>query len=440
VARTAALFERVARALHVAHEAGLVHRDIKPANIMVTPGGEPVLMDFGLALEESGRSSLTATGAIMGTPAYVAPEVVDGKIGAVDRRTDVYSLGVSLHEALAGRPPFEAPTRSELYHRILSSEAEDARRLNPAVPSDLAVVVATAMAKEPDRRYQTALDLAEDLRRVLSHEPIRARPAGPLVRLHRWSRRNPGLAASLAALVVALAGGLGVSLDLLATSRGALALAREEGAARDRALRESREAQRETAAALADRERALERAVASALAEREDPMRALLLARLAVRRHPSPETFVRLRAAVAASPERGRLEGDGAPWVRAGFSPDGARVLARGAGGALRRRRPRTGTTSPIGRRARTRPAAPRSSRRRRAARSSTHAARRSRSGSTRDGCDAWPSRPTARACSRAPTTGRCASGTARAANCSSSSGTTPRCAGWRSRPAGIAR
>jgi WD40 repeat protein/predicted Ser/Thr protein kinase len=342
VAAHAALFERVARALHAAHEAGLVHRDIKPGNVMVTPAGDPVLMDFGLAREESSPSSLTATGSIMGTPAYVAPEMIDASGLNVDRRADVYALGVSLYEALTGQLPFEAPTRHELHHRILSSEAEDPRRRNPAIPVDLAVVVATAMAKERDRRYQTALDLAEDLRRARMHEPIRARPAGPLLRMQRWARRNPALAASLGGLLLALAAGLGTSLQLLGRTREALGLATEEGRKRERALRESREAQRETAAALAERERALKRALAldlvgaSALADAEDPMRALILARMAARLHASAETFRRLRDAVRASPERARLAGEGGPWLRAGFAPGGDRVVAVGRDGRTR--------------------------------------------------------------------------------------------------------
>jgi eukaryotic-like serine/threonine-protein kinase len=337
----AALFETVARTLHVAHEAGLVHRDIKPGNVMVTPGGDPVLMDFGLARDESGDSSVTMTGGVMGTPAYVAPEMIDARRGPVDRRTDVYSLGVSMYEALTGRLPFEAPTRHELYHRILATEPEDPRSLRRDLPADLAVVVLTAMAKEPDRRYQTALDLAEDLRRARTHEPIRARPAGPLLRAERWARRNPALAATLGALFLALGAGLGTSLHLLGTARDALGLATTEGEARDRALRASRDAQRETTAALEERERALRRAVAldlvgaSALAEAEDPMRSLILARIAARTHPSPETFRRLRDAIRASPERPLAAREGGPWSCAVFSPEGDRVYAIATGGDL---------------------------------------------------------------------------------------------------------
>jgi WD40 repeat protein len=332
----ASLFETVARTLHTAHEAGLVHRDIKPGNVMVTPSGDPVLMDFGLAREATGSSSETVTGTVLGTPAYVAPEVIEGRAGTVDRRTDVYSLGVSMYEALTGKLPFEAPTRHELHHRILGSEADDPRRSNPALSEDFAVVVATAMAKEPDRRYQTALDLAEDLRRMRVHEPIRARPAGPLLRLALWSRRNPGLAASLGGLLLALGGGLGTSLHLLGKTKDALEFATGESQARQRALQASREAERETASALSEKDRALQRAIAldlvgaSAIAESDDPMRALLLARLAVRRLACPETLHRLHEAIRRSPERP------APFEDEGSFGTGGAVIEAAAGNVVR--------------------------------------------------------------------------------------------------------
>jgi formylglycine-generating enzyme required for sulfatase activity/tRNA A-37 threonylcarbamoyl transferase component Bud32 len=215
------LVERAARAVHAAHEAGITHRDLKPANIMVTPSGDPVVLDFGLAADETSPVSLTLSGDVFGTPDYMAPEQIASGRGA-DRRSDVYALGATLHECLTLQPPFRAPTRSGLYRAILDQEPPDARRSNGSVPRDLAVVVTTALAKEPDRRYQTASDLAEDLRRVRESRTILARPAGPIARGYRWVRRNPALAGTAAVTVLALAGGLAATSGALQVTRASL--------------------------------------------------------------------------------------------------------------------------------------------------------------------------------------------------------------------------
>ena len=215
IARVLALFEHAAQALHVAHEHGVIHRDLKPGNIMVTENGDPVILDFGLAQDvERDLPALTVTGDLVGTPAYMSPEQLAAQWVKLDRRTDVYSLGVSLFECLTLRRPFEGPTRDALYQAIMTKEAPDLRRLNPAIPSDLRVVVATAIEKDRNRRYQTAQDLAEELRRVRMHEPIVAKPVGPLLRLARWAQRNPGLAVALSALFVVLVSGLAIALRL----------------------------------------------------------------------------------------------------------------------------------------------------------------------------------------------------------------------------------
>ncbi|MHC4414146.1 MAG: SUMF1/EgtB/PvdO family nonheme iron enzyme [Planctomycetota bacterium] len=219
----ASLVERAARAVYAAHEAGVIHRDLKPANIMVTPEGDPVILDFGLARDEWGPPSVTLSGDVFGTPAYMAPEQIQPRLGTSDRGTDVYALGAILYECLTLRRPFEAPTREGMYHAILNLELTDARRLNPAVPRDLAVVLRVALAKEPRRRYRSALDLAEDLRRVREHEPTRARPAGPAIRFRRWAVRNPAVALGLIGLFVVLGVGLGFTSALLAGKRDSLA-------------------------------------------------------------------------------------------------------------------------------------------------------------------------------------------------------------------------
>ncbi len=209
----AACVARIARALAHAHAQGIVHRDVKPSNVMVTPSGEPVLLDFGLAFEpESTAATLTRTGEVVGTPAYLAPELLTGEASRSDERCDVYSLGVTLYECLALAPPFRGATREALYRAVMSGDAADVRTLNPDVPRDLAVVVATALERDRRARYASAEQLALDLEAVVAHRPISARSVGAFGRLARWSRREPRqavLAAALAisALAVALVGG-----------------------------------------------------------------------------------------------------------------------------------------------------------------------------------------------------------------------------------------
>jgi len=215
-AECARLVERVARALNTAHEAGVLHRDVKPGNIMVLPDREPVLLDFGLARDLNRDSiSLTTTGQFLGTLPYMAPERLAGEAVEFDRRADVYALGVTLFECLAGSRPFRAPTQEGLVNAILSSPPADLGRLNPAVSRDLEVVVEKALEKDPRRRFQNAHELAEELRRIRERRPIRSRPAGPWLRLGRWAARNRGLAASLTAGFMILVAGLIAALILL---------------------------------------------------------------------------------------------------------------------------------------------------------------------------------------------------------------------------------
>lgn len=205
--RLCGIVEKLARALHYAHEAGVLHRDLKPSNVIVTANDEPVLVDFGLARSTADPALCTRTGDLLGTPAYLAPELLDDG-GIASRRSDIYALGALLHEGLTGARPFTAATLETLYRRILAGDAPAADVANPAVPRDLAVIAATAMAAEPARRYATAEMFADDLRRFVERRPILARSAGPWLRLRRWMQRNPALTAVAAALVIALGAAL----------------------------------------------------------------------------------------------------------------------------------------------------------------------------------------------------------------------------------------
>lgn len=207
------LFEKAARALHAAHEAGVVHRDVKPGNIVVDAEGDPVLLDFGFARWESNHpEDLTLTGVVFGTPAYMAPEQVAGRRADVDRRSDVYSLGVTLYECLT----------LDKSRRVAAMDGVRNRPLDPALAEDLRLVLETALEPERERRYATALELAEDLRRVLAYEPIQARPTGRWLRLRRWTQRNPALAAGLFGSLFFLSAGLIASFVLVSELEQAL--------------------------------------------------------------------------------------------------------------------------------------------------------------------------------------------------------------------------
>ena len=279
--------EEAARAMHAAHQAGLVHRDLKPGNVMVTPQGNAVVLDFGLAqaTDADAVRATTRTTVGAGTPAYMAPEQLSLGGDALDARTDVYALGATLYEALTLHPPFEAPTLSALFEQILRAEPERVRRLVPSVPRDVEAVVEVAMSKDRGLRYATALGLADDLGRARRGEPVHARPPGPVGRVVRWARRNPALAAAMASTFVALVVGLAVALALLGEARSA----------RDAAVLARASARAEGLAA------------ASAEARRADAMLGLLLAREAVRAERTPETVSSLHAALEGSFERRRL-------------------------------------------------------------------------------------------------------------------------------------
>jgi WD40 repeat protein/serine/threonine protein kinase len=235
---SAALIETLARAVHFAHQQGVVHRDLKPENVLLKnpdQGREgfhdqptaaehvavcnlqtaiPKIADFGLAkrldLLDDGR---TQTGYLLGTPSYMAPEQADGRAKQIGLPADVYALGAMLYELVTGRPPFKGASMSETLEQVRGVEPVPPRRLQPRLPRDLETICLKCLHKEPERRYTSALALAEDLRRFLNREPIRARPVSTFQRAWRWATRRPATAGLLA--VSLLAGlaliGLGVS-------------------------------------------------------------------------------------------------------------------------------------------------------------------------------------------------------------------------------------
>lgn len=202
-AAAAATMRSVAEAVHSAHEQGVLHRDLKPSNILIDVDGRPRVTDFGLARVLNHHPRVTATGDVMGSPSYMAPEQARGRNQEVDERTDVYALGATLYELLTGRAPFAADTPVTTLKLVLDSDPTPPRRLNPGVPRDLETVCLTCLSKEPSRRYESAARVADDLGRFLAGRALTVRPQPLSSRMWRWCRRRP-LAVALAACVAAV--------------------------------------------------------------------------------------------------------------------------------------------------------------------------------------------------------------------------------------------
>jgi tetratricopeptide (TPR) repeat protein/tRNA A-37 threonylcarbamoyl transferase component Bud32 len=234
-ARQAARYlQTIAEAIHFAHQRGILHRDLKPSNVLLDLFDQPRVTDFGLAKQMKADSDLTRSGQVLGSPNFMPPEQAASKHGQVGPPSDVYSLGAILYYLLAGRPPFAAETLANTLQQVCQSEPAPLRLWNPSVQRDLETMCLKCLEKEPRRRYATAQELAEELGRFLSDEPILARPVSQPEKLWRWCRRKPALAA-LAASVVALLASI-IVLSLVAAGRAT--------AARDAEKRERQIAER----------------------------------------------------------------------------------------------------------------------------------------------------------------------------------------------------
>ena len=207
--RSVALMAKVARALQYAHAQGILHRDLKPGNILLDGRGEPLVSDFGLAKWLDTASDLTHTLTIFGTPGYVAPEQAEGSTRSLEPSTDVYSLGAVLFDLLTGRPPFVGDNVLSVIQQAAEKPAPKLRSLAPALDRDLEIICAKCLEREPNARYCSAGDLAEDLERWLADRPIIARPVSVPVRIGHWARRNPAVA-GMALLLLALGTAVGI--------------------------------------------------------------------------------------------------------------------------------------------------------------------------------------------------------------------------------------
>lgn len=245
VQMAAHLVATLANAVDHAHRRGVLHRDLKPSNIMLTPPGEtigaaasaemgfiPRVLDFGLAKIEraadaSTVNSPTLSGTILGTPQYMAPEQASGQSSGVGPPADIYSLGAILYELLAGQPPFRGDTALDTLLLVRSQEPTAPSRVRPGVPRDLETICLKCLHKEPDRRYGSMAELADDLRRFLAHEPIQARRIGVPARIKLWCRRHPALAATITAAVFAVLAVAGVGYYQVAEERDHVRMERD---------------------------------------------------------------------------------------------------------------------------------------------------------------------------------------------------------------------
>jgi WD40 repeat protein len=367
----AALVETLARAVQHAHDRGIVHRDLKPANVLLQedltpsrkgakeeskeepkssllfPGGlaalretpfTPKVADFGLAKLLQEDEGQTRSGAVLGTPSYAAPEQAGG--GPVTPAVDVYALGAILYECLTGRPPFRGATAVETLQQVLYGDPVPVRTLQPAAPADLETVCLKCLHKDPAGRYASAGELADELRRFLNHEPIRARPPGALGRAARWCRRHPGLAGVAATAAVALTVVTAVSVAFALYALAAAADLRREQGLTSAALRDVVATNHLASRRLTENE--LDRALQQGDGE-HDPAACLLWLARALGDVPDgePDLEWAVRANLAAWATEARPLGSLLPVSGGGpstaISPDGKRLAVGDIDGKVRR-------------------------------------------------------------------------------------------------------
>jgi eukaryotic-like serine/threonine-protein kinase len=334
-ARTAAeLTETLARTVAFAHDRGIVHRDLKPSNVLLAHDGTPKISDFGLAKRlEDGRTGVTASG-VVGTPNYMAPEQVAGNqpVGAA---ADVYALGAILYEMLCGHPPFQGETSFDTLLQVSHQEPVPPRRLRPSVDRDLETICLKCLEKSPANRYGSALALADDLARFLAGKPTLARPAGPLQRTAKWSRRNPGVASLLSAVVVLTVVGFALVTWLWNRAEANARLERSTRLASDRLAADVRIDQAQAMCLKGDvGEGLLAYAHALEIADRCGDADLERVARINLAAWPS--RFVRQRHAF---PHQAQVR-------VAEYSPDGTRILTGSADGLVKVWNPDSGDES----------------------------------------------------------------------------------------------
>lgn len=220
----ATLLATLAETMHAAHRVGIVHRDLKPANVMLTPEGTPKISDFGLARQLDGNSALTLDGAVAGTPSYMSPEQVE-QTTPITASTDIYSLGAMLYEMLTGKPPFVGETSAATQRLVIEAMPVPPSQRNSRTPRDLETICLKCLEKSPAKRYESAAELADDLYRFVRGEPVHARRANVIERFGKWVHRRPGVAATLAAILLVSLGvayGMGRYAQLQSQRRQAI--------------------------------------------------------------------------------------------------------------------------------------------------------------------------------------------------------------------------
>lgn len=310
----------IAHAIAYAHGEGVIHRDLKPENILLDTSGRTRLSDFGIAKFAGVDNNLTRTGDVMGTPNYMPPEQAQGRSDQIGPLVDVYALGATLYCLVTGRPPFQAATGLETLKQVVEREPISPRQLNPAVDRDLETICLKCLEKRPERRYASAQDLAEDLKRFLNHQTIQARPVSPLQKAGRWCGRNPLVAGLLVSIcAVFLSAFVLVSWSYLLSEKAR----KEEEIQRTIATRARDDAQRHEKAERWERYRATMTTAAFAL-----QLENVSVAARAIDDAPRDfrnwewRYFQRLLDGAVLSLPHGREVADGAHWL-----PDGKLLL-----------------------------------------------------------------------------------------------------------------